>query len=102
MRPIAQRTPSHRRFVDDIRERIRSPGHIHETEIFNETRSAYLTSKRGRSGQLAMSAVAVHEKLDALALDSVATMQATRHTGDWKQTGRELLRAARRRREVPL
>jgi methyltransferase family protein len=79
-------------FVDDIRERIGPSGHIHEIDITNEARSAYLNGKKGRGGQLATWQWQYTDELGDQSFDSVAIMQATQHTDDWKETGRELLR----------
>jgi hypothetical protein len=79
-------------FVDDIRKRIGPSGHIHEIDITSEARSAYLTGKRGRDGQLATWRWRYTEELGNQSFDSVAVMQATQHTDNWRETGRELLR----------
>jgi SAM-dependent methyltransferase len=81
-------------FVDDIRQRIGPSGEIVEIDITNEARSAYLTGKRGRGGQLATWEWR-YTKVADRSFDSVAVMQATQHTDDWKETGRELLRVLR-------
>ncbi len=79
-------------FVDDIRQRIGPSGEIHEIDITSEARSAYLTGKRGRGGQLATWEWRYTKELADRSFDSVAIMQATQHTDNWKETGRELLR----------
>lgn len=79
-------------FVDDIRGRIGSSGKILEIDITSEARSAYLAGKRGRGGQLATWEWQYTRDLPDRCFDSVAVMQATQHTDDWTQTGRELLR----------
>jgi hypothetical protein len=79
-------------FVDDIRERIGPSGEIHEIDITNEARSAYLAGRRGRGGQLATWEWSYTRGLPERSFDSVAIMQATQHTDDWGETGRELLR----------
>lgn len=79
-------------FVDDISERIGPSGAIHEVDITNEARSAYLSGRRGRGGQLATWQWRYTHELADQSFDSVAVMQATQHTDDWRETGRELLR----------
>lgn len=79
-------------FVDDIRERIGPNGEIHEIDITSEARGAYLAGRRGRGGQLATWEWRYTAALADQSFDSVAIMQATQHTDDWKETGRELLR----------
>lgn len=79
-------------FVDDIRQRIGPTGEIHEIDITNEARGAYLAGRRGRGGQLATWEWQYTRELPDRSFDSVAIMQATQHTDNWKETGRELLR----------
>jgi hypothetical protein len=79
-------------FVDDIRKRIGPTGEIHEIDITNEARGAYLAGRRGRGGQLATWKWEYTKDLPSGQFDSVAIMQATQHTDDWRETGQELLR----------
>jgi SAM-dependent methyltransferase len=79
-------------FVDDIRERIGPSGEIHEIDITNEARGAYLAGRKGRGGQLATWEWRYTQDLPSGSFDSVAVMQATQHTDNWTETGRELLR----------
>ena len=79
-------------FVDDIRARIGPTGEIHEIDITNEARGAYLAGRRGRGGQLATWEWQYTKDLPERYFDSVAVMQATQHTDNWAETGRELLR----------
>ena len=75
-------------FVDDIRQRIGPTGEIHEVDITNEARSAYLTDRRGRGGQLATWQWRYTQDLPGRSFDTVAVLQATQHTDDWRETGR--------------
>lgn len=79
-------------FVDDIRQRIGPSGEIHEVDITSEARGAYLAGRRGRGGQLATWQWRYTEELANRHFDAVAVLQATQHTDDWRETGRELLR----------
>lgn len=87
-------------FVDDIGKQIGPSGRIHEVDITNEARGAYLSGKRGRSGQLATWQWQYTEHFKDQSFDSVAVMQATQHTDDWKETGRELLRVLEPNRPI--
>jgi len=87
-------------FVDDIRGRIGSSGEIHEIDITNEARSAYAAGRRGRGGQLATWPWQYTKNLPQQHFDSVAVMQATQHTDDWAETGRELLRVLKPGRPI--
>jgi SAM-dependent methyltransferase len=79
-------------FVDDIRQQIGPTGEIHEVDITNEARGAYLAGRRGRSGQLATWQWRYSFDLPSGYFDSVAVMQATQHADDWRETGGDLLR----------
>jgi SAM-dependent methyltransferase len=79
-------------FVDDIKERAGSSGEVHEVDITAEARGAYAAGRRGRGGQLATWPWRYTENLPSRHFDSVAVMQATQHTDDWRETGQELLR----------
>ncbi|MFZ3226080.1 MAG: hypothetical protein WA230_11295, partial [Xanthobacteraceae bacterium] len=74
-------------FVDDIRQRIGPTGEIHEVDITNEARSAYLTDRRGRGGQLATWQWRYTQDLPGRSFDTVAVLQATQHTDDCRETG---------------
>jgi len=89
-------------FVDDIRKRIGPSGEIHEVDITNEARGAYLAGKRGRGGQLATWQWRYTEALPAQSFDSVAVLQATQHTDDWRETGQDLLRVLKPSRPIVL
>jgi hypothetical protein len=87
-------------FVDDIRERIGPSGEIHEVDITNEARSAYLAGRRGRGGQLATWQWRYTQELPTRHFDSVAVLQATQHTDDWRETGQDLLRVLKPGRPI--
>jgi Methyltransferase domain len=87
-------------FVDDIRERIGPSGEIHEIDITQEARSAYLDGRRGRGGQLATWQWQYTRELPSRSFDSVAVMQATQHTDNWRETGQALLRVLKPGRPI--
>jgi hypothetical protein len=87
-------------FVDDIRQQIGASGEIHEIDITNEARGAYLSGKRGRGGQLATWKWDYTRNLPSRHFDSVAVLQATQHTDDWRETGQELLRVLKAARPI--
>jgi len=89
-------------FVDDIRQRIGPSGAIHEVDITNEARGAYLAGRRGRGGQLATWQWRYTEDLPSQRFDSVAVLQATQHTDNWRETGQELLRVLKPGRPILL
>src|SRR5258708_27591979 len=79
-------------FVNDIRARIGPSGEIHEVDITNEARSAYLAGRRGRGGQLATWQWQYSKDLPSRHFDTVAVLQAAQHTDDWRGTRPEPLR----------
>ena len=87
-------------FVDDIRKRIGPAGEIHEVDITNEARGAYLSGKRGRGGLLATWQWQYTQDLPSRHFDAVAVMQATQHTDDWRETGQDLLRVLKPNRPI--
>jgi ubiquinone/menaquinone biosynthesis C-methylase UbiE len=87
-------------FVDDIRQRIGPSGEIHEVDITSEARGSYLSGKRGRGGQLATWQWLYTRDLPDRHIDTVAVMQATQHTDDWRETGQELLRVLKPGRPI--
>jgi ubiquinone/menaquinone biosynthesis C-methylase UbiE len=87
-------------FVDDIRARIGPSGEIHEIDITNEARSSYLAGRRGRGGQLATWQWLYARDLADRSFDTVAVMQATQHTDDWRETGQDLLRVLKPGRPI--
>ncbi|HUI95894.1 MAG TPA: methyltransferase domain-containing protein [Xanthobacteraceae bacterium] len=87
-------------FVDDIRQRIGASGEIHEVDITNEARSAYLAGRRGRGGQLATWPWLYARDLADRSFDTVAVMQATQHTDDWRETAEDLLRVLKPGRPI--
>jgi hypothetical protein len=87
-------------FVDDIRQQIGASGEIHEIDITNEARGAYLSGIRGRGGQLATWKWDYTRNLPSRHFDSVAVLQATQHTDDWRETGQELLRVLKPARPI--
>jgi SAM-dependent methyltransferase len=89
-------------FVGDIRQRIGPAGEIHEVDITGEARSAYLAGRRGRGGQLATWQWRYSAELPSRHFDSVAVMQATQHTDDWRETGQDLLRVLKPGRPLVL
>ncbi|HEY2534235.1 MAG TPA: hypothetical protein VGJ20_41010 [Xanthobacteraceae bacterium] len=89
-------------FVDDIRQRIGPSGEIQEMDITNEARSAYLAGRRGRGGQLATWQWRYADGLPDRHFDSVAVLQATQHTDDWRETGQDLLRVLKPARPLVL
>jgi hypothetical protein len=89
-------------FVEDIRARIGPAGEIHEIDITQEARGAYLAGRRGRGGQLATWHWQYTKDLPARHFDSVAVMQATQHADDWTDIGGELLRVLKPGRPILL
>lgn len=89
-------------FVDDIRARIGAEGEIHEVDITSEARSAYLSGRRGRGGQLATWPWRYAQDLPDRHFDAVAVMQATQHTDDWRETAQDLLRVLKPGRPIVL
>jgi ubiquinone/menaquinone biosynthesis C-methylase UbiE len=87
-------------FVDDIRKRIGPTGDIHEVDITSEARSAYLSGRRGRGGQLATWQWQYAKDLPSRHFDTVAVLQATQHADDWRETGQELLRVLKPGRPI--
>ena len=87
-------------FIDDIRARIGPSGEIHEVDITNEARGAYLSNRRGRGGQLATWQWGYTQDLPSGSFDSVAVLQATQHTDDWRETGQDLLRVLKPGRPI--
>ncbi|MFZ0722294.1 MAG: methyltransferase domain-containing protein, partial [Xanthobacteraceae bacterium] len=83
-----------------IRQRIGPTGEIHEVDITNEARSAYLTDRRGRGGQLATWQWRYTQDLPGRSFDTVAVLQATQHTDDWRETGQDLLRVLKPGRPI--
>ena len=75
-----------------MRQRIGPSGEIHEIDITKQARGAYQGGKRGRGGQQATREWRYTKELPERSFDSVAVMQATQHTDNWQETGRELLR----------
>ena len=69
-------------FVDDIRARIGPAGEIHEIDLTQEARGAYLAGRRARGGQLATWHWQYTKDLPARHFDSIAVMQATQHADD--------------------
>jgi SAM-dependent methyltransferase len=87
-------------FVDDIRHEIGSTGQIHEVDITNEARSAYLAGRRGRDGQLATWQWLYTRDLPNRHFDTVAVLQATQHADNWRETAQELLRVLKPGRPI--
>ena len=87
-------------FVDDVQQRIGPSGAIHEVDITSEARSAYLMSRRGRGGELATWQWLYARDLPDRSFDTVAVMQATQHTDDWRETATDLLRVLKPGRPI--
>jgi hypothetical protein len=89
-------------FIDDIKDRIGPSGELHEIDITNEARSAYVAGKRGRGGQLATWQWQYTQDLPSQHFSSVAVLQGVQHTDNWTETGRELLRLLQPGRPIVL
>jgi hypothetical protein len=89
-------------FVDDLKERVGPSGEIHEIDITSEARSAYVSGRRGRGGQLATWQWQYTKDLSSQHFDSVAVLQGVQHTDDWTESGKELLRVLKHGRPIVL
>ena len=89
-------------FIDDIRKRIGSDGHVDTIDFTDEARDAYIAGRRGKHGQLATWRYDYTRQMPDASYDVVAVLQGVQHTEDWRETGAELLRVMKPGRTIML